>query len=167
MARFWQQTKDRLTAPAQYIQETDSVSRPLAVMMTLVLFFVAAAVVVALLFAGKWGYDQIAGNNNAPANPVTGISTGASTSSGMSSGASNQNTGSTATVTSNGAGTAAVTSTQPSTTSVTSSTSSQTSTSTSVSAVPNTGAGSMLAIFGLSSVIGMLCYRFMLLRKLN
>lgn len=167
MARFWQRTKDNFTAPAQYIQTTDSVSRPMAVMLSLVMLFVAIAILFCLFFAGKWAYEQITGKNDKPANPTTGITTTPpSTDSGSST--TSEGSGNTATVTANGTGSAVVTSRPEGTTSTTNNaTQGNSSNTTAASNVPNTGTGSMLGIFAVSSVIGTLAYRTVLIRRMK
>ncbi len=163
MARFWQRTKTQLTAPAQYIQTTDRVSRPMAVMMSLVLFFVAIAIIVGLVFAGIWGYNKVTGNSSKPASPITGISTGVSTDS-KNDGATQGSSGAAA-VTSNGTGTATVTTNQPANSS--SSATTNQSTATTAGSVPNTGAGSTLGIFIAATILGTLLYRSILIRRLQ
>lgn len=164
MALFWQRTKNQITAPAQYIQTTDKVSRPMAVMSALVMFFVVIAIIVGLIFAGIWGYNKITGNNSKPANPITGISTGESTDSKPNS--TTQGSSSTAT---NGSTSTNTTSGQAATnnSSASSSASTQAANTTSTSAVPNTGAGSTIAVFIVSTIIGTLLYRVVLIRRLQ
>lgn len=177
MARFLIRTKDNLTAPAQYIQTTDSVSRPMAVMMRLVMIFVIIAILFCLFFAGKWAYDQITGNNDAPSNPAAGISSGESVSNSTSEGS-----GSTATVTSNGTGSAVVTNRTPGTSSSTNDVQNSTSprgttgatttvttnnSTTNTNAVPNTGTGSLVGVFVIASTLGALAYRFYLEKTLS
>ena len=167
MARFWQRTKDQLTAPAQYIQTTDSVSRPMAVMLALVMFFIACALIVSIFFVGKWGYEQVTGKNDAPADPITGISTGGVTDSKVDSSTTSPNTNG-ATVTPTTGGTATVTTNQPAASSSVSTTQNTGSQSTTTAAtVPNTGAGSTLLVFVISSSIGMFIYRAILVRRLS
>lgn len=168
MARFWQRTRDQFTAPAQYIQTTDTVSRPLAVMTSLLMLFFAIAVILGLFFAGKWAYNEIAGNNDVPANPVTGISTGISTAppSEDSSKSADSNSNGTATVTPNSPGTATVTANQPTGGSSTSASTSSSTSSSSATSVPNTGTGSLLGLFIGSTIIGTLFYRAILIRRI-
>lgn len=157
MALFWQRTKNQLTAPAQYIQTTDKVSRPMAVMSALVMFFVGLAIIIGLIFASVWGYHKITGKNSKPASPITSVSTGESSDANNSS--TSQKPNGSATVISNGAGTTTVTNQQASTTaSITGSTTS--------SSVPNTGAGSTVTIFVIATIVGTLLHRAVLIRKL-
>jgi heme/copper-type cytochrome/quinol oxidase subunit 2 len=49
----------------QYFKETSAVSRPLAILMTLIILFICAAVVFGLFLGGRWTYRQIFGDNSA------------------------------------------------------------------------------------------------------
>lgn len=48
----------------EYLQETDTVSRPLAISFTVIIFFVGVAVMFSIFFGGRWVYQQIAKKDN-------------------------------------------------------------------------------------------------------
>lgn len=170
MARFWQRTKDTVTAPAQYIQTTDSVSRPMAVMMSLLGIFLVCALLVGLVFAGRWGYEQIAGKESKPASGQ--VSTG-DTNQNSNGATQSTDTGS-ATITNRTPGTSSSTndvqnSTSPRGTSGSSATvngGTTTSTSTgngnTATSVPNTGPENLIALFVVTSIASALAHRLYL-----
>ncbi len=54
MASFWKNTKEEVTAPGKYVQSTDNVSRPMAVLMTVFIVLVGFAVVFCLVYGSVW-----------------------------------------------------------------------------------------------------------------
>jgi hypothetical protein len=76
---IWKKTKEDVSAPPQYVQTTDTVSRPAAVMMTLVMVFIGFAVIFSIFLAGRW---LIGGDNNEVSTPTpSGEQLGNSTTS--------------------------------------------------------------------------------------
>lgn len=69
MARLFKRGADKLTEPAKYIQASDSVSRPLSVLLTLALLCACVAIVVGLFFGGKWLVNEISGDEPAATKP--------------------------------------------------------------------------------------------------
>ncbi len=178
MAGLTKNGKEKLTAPAHYIQTTDAVSRPLAVMWSLFILFVILAVLVGIFFGGRWTYYQVTGKNN-QGDSITKVVTGESLANSTSGTATVTTTtpGSAAVTTGSSSSVAVDTQTQPansstsaasSSTAATSSSAAPTTTATPVATtVPNTGAGSILGIFVVSSILGALIYRVVLVRKLT
>jgi hypothetical protein len=165
MARFWQRTRDNITAPAQYIQATDSVSRPMAVLASLLLFFVIAALLIGLFFAGRWGYAQLTDRNS-------GSSTG-QISTGQAPKPETAPATNTDTTTPAGSNQGGVTATTPeSATTVPRGTTSPNTPNAVVNAVqnptavPNTGTGSAIVVFLVATVAGTLLYRIYIIRQL-
>lgn len=62
----WKKTKEDVTPP-QYVQTTDTVSKPAAVLMTLVMIFIGFAVIFSLFLAGRW---LLGGDNNEVSTPT-------------------------------------------------------------------------------------------------
>jgi hypothetical protein len=175
MARFWQRTKDSITAPAQYIQTTDSVSRPMAVMMSLLGIFLVGALIVGLVFAGRWGYEQITGKDSKPA------------SGQVSTGDSSQNAGGTTESSETGSGT--ITNRTPGTSSSTNdvqnstsprgttgssatvngsaTTPTNTGSGNTATSVPNTGPENLVALFVITSLASALAHRLYLQKRLK
>lgn len=54
-------TGDNVT---NYIKDTNSVSRPMAVVLTALIFVIAATVAFTIFWAGRWTYNKIAGNDS-------------------------------------------------------------------------------------------------------
>ena len=150
MAKFWQRAKDQLTAPAKYIQTTDTVSRPMAVMMSLVMLLIVIAVILGIFFAGKWSYSQIANKSTKPNKPAAVVSVKEPAKPAKSS--ESQNTQATNSSVGTNANSPATDTAQQSTTS---------------SAVPNTGPQNLVILFVLSTFMGALIYRLFLLKRLK
>jgi cytoskeletal protein RodZ len=51
------------TTIKEYITTTDSVSRPTAILLTAIVFILAAAVAFTLFWAGRWTYNRLTNNN--------------------------------------------------------------------------------------------------------
>lgn len=177
MAGLSKNSKEKFTAPAHYIQTTDAVSRPLAVMWSLFILFVILAVFVGIFFGGRWTYNQVTGKNN-QGDSITKVVTGESLANSTSGTATVTATtpGSAAVTTGSSSSVAVDTPTQPasnstsaaSSSAATSSTAAPTATAAPVATtVPNTGMGSVLGIFVVSSLLGALVYRTVLVRKLT
>jgi predicted PurR-regulated permease PerM len=72
--------RDKTTKAKEYIQDTENVSRPMAVLFTIIIFFIGVAVVFCLFLGGKWVYQQFTGKNG-----TTQIESGEQTSQTSSS----------------------------------------------------------------------------------
>lgn len=180
MAGLTKNGKEKLTAPAHYIQTTDAVSRPLAVMWSLFILFAVLVVFVGIFFGGRWTYNQITGKNDQPSS-ITKVVTGESLANSTSGTATvTETTTGSASVTSGSSSSVAVdkpaasepastASSPPASAANGASGQSQNGSATPVVAtvVPNTGAGGMLGVFVLSAIMGTLGYRAVLIRKLS
>ncbi len=153
MARFWQRTRNWLTAPTKYIQTTDSVSRPMAVLMSLLAVFGIIAIMIGIFFVGTWGYDQIAGKSSKPANPVSGISKPSEPAIDKNPSSGNSTTPSAP----SGNSTAGQNQTSVAPTA--------TNQSSANSGVPNTGPGNLFGLFIAASIIGALAHKLYLYRR--
>ena len=176
MAGLTKNSKDKLTAPAHYIQTTDAVSRPLAVMWSLFILFAVLVVLVGIFFGGRWTYNQVTGKNDQPSS-ITKVVTGESLENSTSTATVTETTTGSASVTSGSSGSVAVdqpatsgssntSSTQASSTS-TATTSSTTTAAPVATTVPNTGTGSLLGIFVIATIAGTMGYRAVVVRKLS
>lgn len=88
MAWFYRSDKQR-SGVRDYIRNTNSVSRPMALLFTAIIFIVGVAVVFSLVWGGRWAYDKIAGNKNN--NPVTVTSSQKAPTQPSTSSSGNQN----------------------------------------------------------------------------
>jgi len=138
MALFNKRKDDKLEV--DYLQTTDTVGRPTAVLFSIIMVVVLAAAVFSLFLGGRWLYEHLDGSDQATTevvvNPITVVPPTASNSS--NNGATGSST------TSNGGGTS---STSPSSTQSGTTTSTQTSTS-----IPATGSTEVALLFMLTVI---------------
>ena len=57
--RSWFKKSGERLSVKEYFKHTDAVSRPLAVVMTLIILFICGAVIFGLFLGGRWVYRQI------------------------------------------------------------------------------------------------------------
>lgn len=166
MAGFWNRRKNNMAGPPQYVQPTDTVSRPQTILMSLLMIFVAGAIIFSLFLGIKWGIDKINsddGKKPAPIStkPVSGESTGGSTTTpGQVAGGSTATNSSTQT---SGSTSSSTTSTSGSANS--GSAASSTATTSSAKVVPNTGPTSTLAVFLITFIVSTFGYYAVILRR--
>lgn len=159
MAGFWNRRKNNMANPPQYIQTTDTVSRPQTILMSLLIIFVVGALIFGLFLGIKWGVDKINSDDGPKQAPI---------STSPATGDNGSNTVVTPSTPGQIAGGSTATNSTPQTTGSASSTTASSNSSTSTATnIPNTGPENLVAVFIASTIIGALGYRTLLLRKLN
>lgn len=156
---FWSKRKDSVSKAGGYIKAADSVSRPTAILMTVLGILVVGGLMFGIFSATRWAYTQIAGkkdNTTVTQGPsITETSSTSTTTPSTSSQTSSPNTTPTtpapASSTSTASSTATSTQTPVSTT---------TQTVAATSNLPRTGAGSNALLF-----IALVCISYALYRK--
>jgi cytoskeletal protein RodZ len=148
---FWSKRKDSVSKAGGYIKAADSVSRPTAILMTVLGILVVGGLMFGIFSATRWAYTQIAGkkdNTTITQGPsITETSSTSTTTPSTDNASSTTNTQATAPST-------PVATTTPST-----STAPATSASTN-SSLPKTGAGSNALLF-----VALVCVSYAVYRR--
>lgn len=61
----WRKQRKLMRDASSYVRATDAVSRPVAVLMTVVGFLIILVLLAALFLAGRWTYRQLTKDNTA------------------------------------------------------------------------------------------------------
>lgn len=61
---FWNRQKQDYEAASAYLRSADSVSRPMAILLSLLGFLIILSVVAGAFFGGKWVYGRLWGDDN-------------------------------------------------------------------------------------------------------
>lgn len=162
--------KNSISGAGDYLRATDTVSRPMAIVMVLFIVCAIAAVAFSLFLGGKWAYDRWKGDKaettttvEVPAEQTSTTpqqTTNGSVPSGSGSAANTtptQTTGSSANTSLSGLGTSTAVSAN-----------NTTSASTPVvtgASVPNTGSADVVAVFVVATAVGTLARYAVLVRR--
>jgi cytoskeletal protein RodZ len=155
----WMRNRDNSGGQRDYLNAEDTAGRPMALASILFTLLFIAAIVLLLFSAGRWAYNQMI-DEEVTVTTTQLESANNDTSNGnvtVESGANTQTTEASADITSpqnNVASEPASTPTTPSETTVA---------TTTTAAVPNTGPGSLLSVFAVSTLLAtVLHYRYQL-----
>ena len=142
-----------------YLQTAETVSRPMAIVYTIVMVFVVGALAFSIFFGGRWLYQNLDGTNQTKTtvteNPITTIPVKGETSSaetsngGSSSSSSTGSNSSSSSTTSSGSS-----STNTNTTSSSNSSSTQTQSTVTATSITATGPTEVLLVFVVSTLLG-------------
>lgn len=170
--------KNSISGASEYVRATDTVSRPMAIVMVLFIVCAVVAAAFSLYLGGKWVYERWRGDDNstttttqtttgssneqksdssAPASttpPVSSESSSSTTSAGTTTSGSGGASSST-----NASGSASTASGTPGTSSST------TPTTGSSSDLPSTGPENIMAVFVVSTIIGTVVHYAILSRR--
>ena len=150
-----------------YLQTTDTVSRPMALIFTLLIVFVVGAVAFSLFLGGRWLFQNLDGSN-APKvqvveNPITVTTpSAASTSSNTTSNSSGSTSSASQTKPSTTTSTAASTS---STATQTATSTPTTGPSTTAESIPATGPTEVLGVFIVTMLLATFAHNVWLRKK--
>ena len=151
MARgFWSKRKNDITIASNYMQATDSVSRPSAIFMTILGILIVGGLLFGVFSGTRWVYGKLSNRDSKPTvsvvkNDNNPTATSLNTSNSETSNAGTESTGPKVTVTSS--------------TSTNTPSSTTTPASTTATKLPQTGPESQLSVFIAAAIIGYLIYR--------
>ena len=167
---WFKRTKDPLVTD-DYLQTAETVSRPMAIIYTIVMVFVVGALAFSLFFGGRWLYQNLDGSDKTKPtvvnNPIT--TTPPATTSGTNGSGSTAITSATTGQASQPAATTPTGGTTTNTTkpAATSSTSAnQPATQTAARAIPATGPAETMAVFVAAIAIGVFGHQLYLRKRL-
>lgn len=151
---FWSKRKDSMQTAGGYIKATDSVSRPMALLMTVVGILIVGGLLFGVFATTRWAVGKITNDDT---------STISSTDNGSNNnGSSTPNSGGTGTNTAQvapGPSITATTSTSTTTPSAPTPTPVATPPATTASAIPRTGSSNYISVFMAIALLGYLAYR--------
>jgi cytoskeletal protein RodZ len=154
---FWSKRKETMSRAGGYMKATDTVSRPTALLMTILGIIVVGGLFFAVFWGARWSFEQLANNDSGSSQTSDQTSDNGSSTNGASSGSGETSS----TETSGGSppitATSSTSTTTPSTpppVAVAPTTVPATS-----SNLPHTGPGSTTAFFFAMLIISYLAYR--------
>lgn len=161
---------------ASYMQNTQTVSRPVGIVLTILTILVIGAAIYCLFLGGRWMFKHLDGSN-IPKTETTSVEAPAETpqdsnSNTATSGSGSGATSGTATSGSNqaagtsGSNYSASTSNNTSNTSNSSQTNSISSTGPSTTDIPATGPSNIFVIFAISTILGLVTHSLFIRKKI-
>lgn len=155
---FWSKRKNDMSTAGGYVKSTSAVSRPTALVMTVLGIVVVGGLLFGIFSAARWSFGKLADNDTTP--KPANVATSNTTTSPSDNSTSNTNTAPSVTATS---------STSTTTPSATSTTTSKPATTTpavvATANLPHTGPVSNTAVFVGLLVVSYLVYRKKLLKN--
>lgn len=153
-------------ATDDYLQTAETVSRPMAVLYTIIMVFVVGALAFSVFFGGRWLYEHLDGSNKSTTTvvenpitttPVNGATSSAETSSGKpSSGSSSSSNNTTASSSSQSQSSNATSQGSTATTQAT----------VAADSIPATGPTETLMVFIVSVMVGTVAYQLYVRKRI-
>lgn len=167
----WFRRTNKSSAETDYLQTTETVSRPLALVFTIIIVLVMAAAVFSLFLGGRWLFQHLDGSDKPDTtlivtNPITETTPSASSTSSDNSSNASTNTSGSQNTSNNTASSTAANSSNTTTNTTQATNTSTTSSSSAATSIPATGTSETAFVFVVTVLLGFIVHTLWL-RRLN